>query len=221
MSDPKPLRLTAKESVLRLTLKIEKLRSSGNPVDLEKLEKAVVDWEIKTHSKATDESNYTEIVKRKQEQLIKAFEAEKAKHVPPARVFRKITKEILDDIHSDVIKCRLKLRVLSNLPVEKLKEDFNSYSRICDLLKKKPPAGANEYYNDIYDQTEQLKASIEPKIKSVQDYFKMELDELVELESLPFGFLNRAVQLYGTYKFEVMAMKISAHIGGKACLKFE
>ncbi|KAH9255372.1 hypothetical protein BASA81_006491 [Batrachochytrium salamandrivorans] len=136
-----------------------------------------------------------------------------------------LTKEFLENVREPLDQCRTILRILSTVFQDKsdgaLKQEFvDVFQRTTDLLKKKLPL------TDLRVQTQavsgevfQLRAKLEPRVQKVSDYLKLSYSEMVEIESQPFGLLQRTVEIHGTQRFAVKAKRISSNVGGRVCLK--
>lgn len=136
-----------------------------------------------------------------------------------------LTKEFLENVREPLDQCRTILRILSTVFHEKsdgaLKQEFvEVFQKTTDLLKKKLPLTDLQRQSIIVtDEVAKLRSKLEPRIQVVCEYLKLNFAEMVEMESQPFGLLQRTVEIYGTQRFAIKAKRISSIIGGRACLK--
>jgi hypothetical protein len=139
------------------------------------------------------------------------------------------TKDMVDGIREPLEQCRSILRILSVFGPKRdsLKEDFlKIFQRTTETLKKQKstnPANHAELYKQtaaIEAELRSLRTKLDPKFNELKAALNVTtLAELVELDNIPFGLLERTTEINGIGRFSSRARNASMHLGGTYSLK--
>jgi hypothetical protein len=136
----------------------------------------------------------------------------------------------VDELRDPLEQCRSILRIINVFGMGKrdlqLKEEFmRIFQRTTDSIKSYKSGKTNtsemeQQVTGVAKDLTELRERLEPRFKMIKDLLNAKSDnDVIELDALPFGLLERAIEVNGNAAYAQRCRAASIMLGGRGSLK--